>query len=69
MSEYELNKALFHLASQHKIVASLSEREVASYALSPEEIDALKRGDTEKLYALGANPYLIRRVFRPRFRV
>ncbi len=69
MSEYELNKALFRLASQHKIVESLSEHEVAPYGLTEEEIDALKRGDTEKLYALGANPYLIRRVFRSRFKV
>jgi hypothetical protein len=29
----------------------------------------LKAGDIKRLYELGANPYLIRRVFRPRFHI
>jgi hypothetical protein len=70
MSEYQLNKLLFMLAGQHKMVDSLSEEdELGSYELSQDEKDALKKGDTIRLYELGANPYLIRRVFRPRFKV
>ena len=30
---------------------------------------ALTTGDIDKLYDLGANPYLIRRVFRSRFKI
>jgi hypothetical protein len=66
---YELNKVLFALAGQHRIVDALSDEELAPYRLSPEEAAALKTGDIEALYRLGANPYLIRRVFRYRFRV
>jgi len=70
MSDYQLNKLLFAMAGQHKMVESVSdENELAPYELSPEEKDALKRGDIGRLYELGANPYLIRRVFRPCFKV
>ena len=70
MSDYQLNKLLFALAGQHKIIDSMAdEGELAPYELSREEKDALKCGDTDRLYELGANPYLIRRVFRPRFKV
>lgn len=70
MSDYQLNKLLFRLAGQHKMLDSLSdEGELGSYELSQEEKDALKNGDIVRLYELGANPYLIRRVFRPRFKV
>jgi hypothetical protein len=70
MSDYQLNKLLFAMAGQHKMVESLSdESELAPYELSHDERDALRRGDIERLYALGANPYLIRRVFRHRFKV
>jgi hypothetical protein len=70
MSDYQLNKLLFAMAGQHKMFESLSdEGELAAYELSPEEKDALKRGDIGRLYELGANPYLIRRVFRPRFKL
>jgi len=70
MSDYQLNKLLFNVAAQHKTVDSLSDSaELASYELSPEEIEALETGDTDRLYRLGANPYLIRRVFRYRFKV
>ena len=46
MSDYQLNKLLFAMAGQHKMVESLSdEGELAPYELSPEEKDALKRLD------------------------
>lgn len=70
MSDYQVNKLLFTLAGQHRIVETVSdEAELAAYELSPEEKEALKRGDVRRLYELGANPYLLRRVFRPRFTV
>ena len=70
MSEYHLNKLLFDTAGRHKIVDSIAdESEVAAYDLSPEEREALRAGDITRLYELGANPYLIRRVFRFRFKV
>jgi hypothetical protein len=42
---------------------------MAPYALTGEEREALKAGDIKRLYELGANPYLLRRVFRPRFHI
>jgi hypothetical protein len=70
VSDYQLNKLLFETARRHRIVESLTEEaELAGYALSPEEREALRAGDVEALYRLGANPYLIRRVFRPRFHI
>jgi hypothetical protein len=68
MSDYQLNKLLFTAARGHRIVDAIAdEAELAGYELSPEEQAALRAGDIEALYRLGANPYLIRRVFRPRF--
>ncbi len=70
MSEYHLNKLLFDTAGRHQMVESISdERELAAYDLSPAEREALRTGDLTRLYELGANPYLIRRVFRPRFEI
>ncbi len=70
MSEYDLNKLLFDTAGRHQMVESISdERELAAYDLSPAEREALRTGDLTRLYELGANPYLIRRVFRPRFKI
>jgi len=43
--------------------------ETAEYELTPEERQALAEGDLEALFRLGANPYLIRRVFRHKFAV
>ena len=45
----------------------LSDAELAGHDLSDAERSALLAGDIRRLYDLGANPYLIRRVFRPRF--
>jgi len=70
VSEYHLNKLLFDTAGRHQMVESISdERELAAYDLSPAEREALRTGDLTRLYELGANPYLIRRVFRPRFEI
>ncbi len=70
MSDYQLNKLLFEAARRHRIVETLAdEADLAGYELTAEERAALARGDIEALYRLGANPYLIRRVFRPRFPV
>jgi hypothetical protein len=69
MSEYQMNKLLFESGRRHTIVESLDESELARYELTTEERDALKAGDIKRLYELGANPYLLRRVFRPRFHI
>jgi hypothetical protein len=69
MSEYQMNKLLFESGRRHTIAESLEESELAEYELSTEEREALKAGDIKRLYELGANPYLIRRVFRPRFHI
>ena len=66
---YALNKVLTEIARQHAIKERLTDAELAGHALSAEEQTALKAGDITALYHLGANPYLIRRVFRPNFRI
>jgi hypothetical protein len=57
------------VARRHTIVRELTDDDLAGYDLSEAERAALKTGDTGALYQLGANPYLIRRVFRARFRI
>jgi hypothetical protein len=37
--------------------------------LTDDERATLKAGDITRLYHLGANPYLIRRIFRRRFAI
>ena len=64
-----MNKLLFESGRRHLIVESIDEGELARYELSAEEREALKAGDIKRLYELGANPYLLRRVFRPRFHI
>ncbi len=64
---YPLNKILTGLARAHVTREKLSDAEVAGHDLSEAEKSALLSGDIRQLYDLGANPYLIRRVFRPRF--
>jgi hypothetical protein len=66
---YRLNKLLTGLARQHQTRERLSDEELEGWELTEAERSALTRGDITALYALGANPYLIRRVFRPRFPV
>jgi hypothetical protein len=68
-TSYALNKVLTAIARQHQMKDRLADEEMAGHALSDEERAALKAGDIGALYDLGANPYLIRRVFRSRFKV
>lgn len=66
---YALNKLLTDIARRHQMSEGLSDEEMAGHALSEPERAALRAGDTCRLYELGANPYLIRRVFRRRFTI
>jgi hypothetical protein len=66
---YPLNKLLTAVARQHQTKERLTDEDLAGHELTADEQAALKAGDITALYHLGANPYLIRRVFRPRFRV
>ena len=66
-TSYALNKILTAIARQHATKERLTDDELAGHDLSADERAALKAGDITTLYHLGANPYLIRRVFRPRF--
>jgi hypothetical protein len=68
-TSYRLNKILTTLARQHATRERLADEELAGHELSPAERAALRDGDITSLYHLGANPYLIRRVFRPRFKI
>jgi len=66
-TSYALNKLLTEVARQHQTRERFTDDELAGHALTDAERQALKVGDLTSLYHLGANPYLIRRVFRPRF--
>lgn len=66
-TSYALNKVLTAIARQHATKERLTDDELAGHDLNADERAALKAGDITALYHLGANPYLIRRVFRPRF--
>ena len=68
-TSYALNKVLTAIARQHAMRESLSDDDMAGHSLTDAERAALRTGDLDALYALGANPYLIRRVFRPRFKI
>jgi hypothetical protein len=68
-TSYGLNKLLTALARQHATRERATDEDLAGHELTGEERAALQAGDITGLYDLGANPYLIRRVFRPRFRL
>ena len=68
-TSYALNKVLTAVARQHAMKDRLSDDDLAGHTVSAEERAALTSGDITKLYELGANPYLIRRVFRTRFKI
>jgi hypothetical protein len=68
-TSYALNKVLTAIARGHLMKDRLTEEDLAGHALGIDERQALVAGDTTRLYELGANPYLIRRVFRSRFAV
>ena len=66
---YALNKVLTAVARRHAMKPALSDEDLAGHSLSDAERAALKAGDIHALYRLGANPYLIRRVFRANFKI
>ena len=68
-TSYALNKVLTAVARDHAMKDRLTEDDLAGHELTEAERAALKDGHITGLYHLGANPYLIRRVFRPRFRI
>ena len=68
-TSYALNKVLTAIARQHAMKERLTDDEMAGHALDDKERAALRTGDLTALYELGANPYLIRRVFRPVFKI
>jgi hypothetical protein len=68
-TSYPLNKVLAAVARQHVMKERLGDGDLAGHELTAAERAALKAGDTRRLYELGANPYLIRRVFRQNFPV
>ena len=68
-TSYALNKVLTAIARGHLMKDRLTQDDLAGHALTPSERAALVAGDTTRLYELGANPYLIRRVLRSRFSV
>jgi hypothetical protein len=69
MSDYHLNRVLYEKARAHKMIDAIGPDELGEYDLTDEERAALAEGDLEALFRLGANPYLIRRVFRWKFTV
>ena len=66
-TSYVLNKILTSVARRHEMRERFTDDDLAGHELTDAERAALKAGDTKGLYELGANPYLIRRVLRPRF--
>jgi hypothetical protein len=66
---YALNKLLTDIARRHQMREGLADEDMVGHALSEPERAALRAGDIGRLYELGANPYLIRRVFRGRFTI
>jgi hypothetical protein len=68
-TSYGLNKILTAIARQHLMKDAFTDEEMEGHDLTDAERAALKTGDLGKLYELGANPYLIRRVFRRRFKI
>ena len=68
-TSYALNKVLTAVARQHAMKDRLDDGDLAGHTVSREERAALTAGDITRLYELGANPYLIRRVFRSRFKI
>ena len=68
-TSYALNKVLTAVARQHAMKDRLTDADLEGHAVNAAERAALTSGDIDTLYELGANPYLIRRIFRSRFKV
>lgn len=66
MKGYRLSKVLFQLKSPENVAALVADPSAARarYELTDEEIAVLRDGDRTRLFELGANPYLIRLVYR-----
>ena len=69
MSAYQLNKFLYNLSDSEKVKEALRNQPeiLEHYRLSAAETNALKAEDLAALYALGANPYMIRNVYRKKY--
>ena len=70
MSAYQLNKLLYELKDTDRVKEALGNRSVIleRYRLSADELQALEAENLTALYQLGANPYMIRNVYRKKFR-
>ena len=68
-TSYALNKLLTGIARRHEMKEALTDEDLAGHVLTGDERAALKAGDITRLYHLGANPSLIRRIFRRRFAI
>jgi hypothetical protein len=68
-TSYALNKVLTAVARQHQTKRALTDDDLTGHTVTAAERAALKAGDIRALYELGANPYLIRRVFRGNFAI
>jgi hypothetical protein len=68
-TSYALNKVLTAVARRHAMKDRLTDADLDGHMVTAEERAALTTGDITRLYELGANPYLIRRIFRSRFKV
>jgi hypothetical protein len=69
MSAYQLNKLLHNLKDADKVKEVLENHAdiMERYRLSAAEIHALEAEDLAALYTLGANPYMIRNVYRKKY--
>jgi len=65
-----LNKLLYELKDVERVKEALAHDAslVGKYRLSPDEVRALEQEDLVALYHLGANPYMIRNVYRKKYR-
>lgn len=70
MSSYQLNKLLYELKDAERVKEALKNPQglLTNYRLSPAEFQALESEDLAALFRLGANPYMIRNVYRSRYR-
>jgi len=70
MSAYQLNKLLYELKDTDKVKEALGNRNdlLERYRLNAHELQALETENLTALYELGANPYMIRNVYRKRYR-
>ena len=70
MSAYQLNKLLYELKDADHVKEALMNRSglLERYRLTADELQALQTENLATLYQLGANPYMIRNVYRKKYR-